>query len=152
MSRVSRQFIRLPRRGFTLIELLIVIVVVGILLAVAIPSVGRTINSDRVSRSATVVQGMLDEASQLAVRRNTPVTVTLNNGALVITDRTTTAVLKRREFGPDQDLRATLAFTPAGGVTIFPNGRANADLTISLSGSGVTSVVTRTATGIVRRQ
>ena len=148
--------VRTPQRsrvGFTLIELLLVVVLVGILLAVAVPSVGRTINRDRVLRSATVVQGMLDEASQMAARRRSPVVIQYNagTGALRLIDRQTNQVLRNRLFGPTQDLRATISVTPVDGVTVFPNGRANAALVVTLSGGGSTTTVTRTATGIVRR-
>ncbi len=140
------------RRGFSLIEILMVVVLVGILLSVSVPAVGRQVTRDRVIRSATVVQGMLEEASLAAARRRSPVTVTLSGGALRLTDRETNEVLRERTFGNDQDLRATLRMSPAGGITIFPNGRGDAALSIALTGGGASSVVTRTTTGIVRRQ
>jgi len=139
------------RRGFTLIEVLIVVVLLGILLAVAIPSIGRTVTRDRVMRSAIVVQGMLDEASQLAARRREPVTVTLNAGSLTIADRATGTVIRQRTFGPGQDIKATVSITPSGGITIFPNGRATAEISVSLSGGGASQTVVRTPTGVIRR-
>lgn len=139
------------RPGFTLIELMLVVVIVGALLSVAIPSVGKQVGRDRVQRSAMVVQGMLDEASQLAARRRSPVTVTLSSGTLRINDRASGAAIKSRSFGPTQDLKATLSFNPSAGITIFPTGRSSAGLRITLAGSGDTVVVSRTAAGIVRR-
>lgn len=139
------------RRGFSLIELLVVMVVAGLLLGIGGASIGRQIARDRVVRSATVVQGMLTEASQLAVRRRAPVQVTLSGTALQITDRATGFVLKEQNFGPAFDLRATVALNPTTGITIFPNGRANAALSVTVSGSQLTITITRSATGIVRR-
>jgi len=150
-SQASRRG-RPLRRGFSLIELLIVIVIAGVLVAMSAGAIGRQIARDRVLRSATVVEGMLSEASQLAVRRRQPVTITLDGTTLRINDRAAGTALKSRNFGPTFDLRATLALSPSGGVTIFPNGRANAALQVSVSGSGLTQTVSRTATGIVRRQ
>lgn len=143
---------RMSRKGFSLIELLIVIVMAGVLLGISGGAIGRQIARDRVNRSAAVVQGMLTEASQLAVRRNLPVRVVLNGTALEIRDRASNTVLKSRNFGPEFDLRATLQMSPSIGIEIFPNGRANANLRIAVSGAGLSQTVSRTATGIVRRQ
>lgn len=140
------------RLGFSLIEMLVVVTLIGILVAISTGPIGQQIAQDRVRRSAMVVQGMLTEASELAVRRRTPVRVALSGSALQITDRASGAVLKQRNFGPAFDLRASLATAPVGGITIFPNGRADAGIRISVSGSGISSVVSRTATGIVRRE
>lgn len=141
-----------PRGGFTLIELLIVVIIAGVLLTISGGAIGRQIARDRVLRSATVVQGMLAEAGQMAVRRRSPVTVTLVGTQLRVNDRATGSSIRAEDFGPGFDLRATLAINPSGGITIFPNGRANAAISVTVSGSGLTQTVSRTATGIVRRQ
>lgn len=146
---------RLSRRGFSLIEMLIVVVVMGILIAISAGAIGRQIARDRVMRSANVVQALVEEASQLAVRRNTPVNIELSGNSLQIIDRDAASgsdVIKQRSFGPENDLRATITMSPAIGITIFPNGRADAALQVTVAGSGLTQVVSRTTTGIVRRQ
>lgn len=144
--------IRRTRAGFSLIEMLVVVTIVGILLAISSGAIGRQIARDRVMRSAHVVQGMLTEASQLAVRRRAPVRVEFNGGVLQILDRDSGTLIKGRSFGPTNDLRATLALSPSGGITIFPNGRADSGLRVSVSGPDLSTVVSRTATGIVRRE
>lgn len=146
----SRPFRR--RLGFTLIEVLIVITIVGILLGVAIPRVGTSVRRDRVQRAAVVAQGVLDEAALFAARRRAPVNVTLSGTFLRVTDRATGNVLRQRSFGAGEDLNAALTIDPAGGITIFPNGRSTAALSLTLSGSGESVVVSRTTTGILRRQ
>ena len=140
------------RTGFTLIEILIVVVLVGIILGVAIPRVGTSVRQDRVQRAAMVTQGMLDEAALFAARRRTPVNVTVSGSWLEVRDRATGTVLRRRSFGAGQELNANLAISPNTGITIFPNGRSNSALRIALSGSGESVVVSRTTTGILRRQ
>ncbi len=139
------------RRGFTLIEVLIVVVVVGILLGTALPGLGRSVTQDRVRRAGTIVQGMVDEAARLAQRRGAPVTITISGNWLRVTDRNSGAVIKQRSFGPGQDINASLAIRPTTGITVFPNGRGTALLQISLSGGGESVVVSRTTTGILRR-
>lgn len=140
------------RLGFTLIELMIVVVIIGLLLGIAVPRVGNSITRDRVDRAAFVVQGVLDEATQIARRQGVPVTVTFQSSALRINLRSSGAALKSRTFGNASDMRATLALSPNGGITIFPTGRASAPLTVTITGGGASSTVTRTATGIIRRQ
>jgi prepilin-type N-terminal cleavage/methylation domain-containing protein len=140
------------RRGFTVIELLIVLVISGILISISANGIGAAIRRDRVVRSASVVEGLLTEAGQLAVRRRKPVTVTLSGTTFSINDRATSTAIKTKNFGPGFDLRATLAFNPSGGITVFPNGRADQALTVTVSGHGISHTVSRTATGIVRRQ
>lgn len=153
MARIRPYPTRLrPLAGFTLIELLLVVVIVGLLLAVSVPNIGRQINRDRANRSAMVVMGMLEEATQLAARRRTPVTVTLASGSLVIRDRATNAVLRQRNFGGGSDLRASVTLNPSTGIQIFPNGRATSGLRVTLVGGEHTAVVSRTATGILRRE
>jgi len=140
------------RPGFSLIELLVVVVVAGILLTISGVSIGRQIARDRVVRSASVVEGMLAEAGQTAVRRREPITLTLSGSTLQINRRQPLTVLRSRNFGPGFDLRATLTMNPSTGITIFPSGRADQAVSITVSGSGVSHTITRTATGILGRQ
>jgi type II secretory pathway pseudopilin PulG len=129
---------------------MIVVVIVGLLLSVAVPNVGRQISTDRANRAAAVILGMLDEAGQLAVRRRAPVTVTLSSGVVFVRDRATNSVLRQRTFGGN-DMKATVSFAPNAGITIFPNGRANTALTVTVTGGNATATVSRSATGILRR-
>jgi prepilin-type N-terminal cleavage/methylation domain-containing protein len=140
------------RSGFSLIEILIVMIMVGALLAVALPRVGSQINRDRAQRAAMVVHGMLDEAGAIAARIGTPVTVTYTGGNFAIKDRATNAVYRSRTFGSSQDLRATIVLNPSAGIEIFPNGRGSAPLQVALSYDTYSTTVSRTAAGIVRRQ
>jgi prepilin-type N-terminal cleavage/methylation domain-containing protein len=153
MSRIPSNRVTVNNRvGFSLIEVLLVMIMVGMLLSVALPRVGRQINRDRAQRSAMVVHGMLDEAGAIAARIGTPVTVTLASGTLSIKNRATNAVYRSRPFGAGQDLRATVTLSPNTGIEIFPNGRGSAALTVTLTFDDYSTTVTRTATGIVRRQ
>jgi type II secretory pathway pseudopilin PulG len=153
MSRIpSTRTVFRRRVGFSLIEILIVMIMVGALLSVALPRVGRQINRDRAQRSAMVVHGMLDEAGSIAARIGAPVTVTLASGTLSIKNRNTNETYRSRAFGASQDLRATISLNPVGGITIFPTGRADAALTVTLSFDTYSTTVTRSSAGIVRRQ
>lgn len=141
-----------PSRGFSLIELLIVISISGILIAVATTQIGRQLSRDRMLRAATMVQGGLVEASQLAVRRRTPMRVVRSDAAVQVRQRAGDTLLRQWCFDAASDVQATLVFTPSSGITIFPNGRADTALAIVLTSATGRATVTRSATGVLRRQ
>jgi type IV fimbrial biogenesis protein FimT len=66
------------QRGVTLVELMITITVLGVALAIAIPSYTNVRNKRAVTNAAEQVSALLSTARSEAVRRNTTVTVTLN--------------------------------------------------------------------------
>lgn len=140
------------RRGFSLIELLMVLSITGILIAVSVTQIGRQLSRDRVLRAATMVQGVLVEASQLAVRRRAPMRVVLSGTSVQVRQRSGDSLVRQWRFDAASDMRATLAFTPSTGITIFPNGRADTTLSVLLTSTTGRATVTRSATGIIRRQ
>jgi type IV fimbrial biogenesis protein FimT len=71
----------MKQRGLTLIELLIVITIVGILFAMAMPSFRTWIQSTQVRTGAESIQNGLQLARTEAVRRNVPVEFVLTNSA-----------------------------------------------------------------------
>ncbi len=64
-----------PVTGFTLVELMIVVIVVGVLAAVAAPSFADLIRSQRVKTAANDLASALIFARSEAVKRNADVTV-----------------------------------------------------------------------------
>jgi prepilin-type N-terminal cleavage/methylation domain-containing protein len=72
-----------PRdRGFSLIEMLIVVTIVAIMAAVALPNIGQYIKNYRIKGAAQLVAGDLNAARSRAIMANT------NNGvSFVIVDR-----------------------------------------------------------------
>lgn len=77
--KISNQTLTNDKYGFTLIELLAVIIILGVLMIVAVPSVTKQIESSRKSSYVAVAKGIIGGA-RLAV----------NGGSLDITDKDTT--------------------------------------------------------------
>jgi prepilin-type N-terminal cleavage/methylation domain-containing protein len=64
--------------GFTLVESLIVVSIVGILVAMAIPSLKSAIDRAKLNQATDLVVASLQQAQQEAVRRNRGCTLTLD--------------------------------------------------------------------------
>jgi type IV fimbrial biogenesis protein FimT len=66
--------------GFNLIELVVVIAIIGILSAIAVPSFTDTVSSMRTKAAASDLYMALIKARSEAVKRNTKVTLTIVDG------------------------------------------------------------------------
>src|SRR4028119_2257734 len=84
-------------QGFTLIEAMIVLVIVGILVAIAAPSFLAMNNKAKLNHAVNTVRGAMLEAQREAMRKSKNCTVTLDatsnkitssDGCLVTGDRT----------------------------------------------------------------
>jgi type IV fimbrial biogenesis protein FimT len=99
----------MKQRGLTLIELLIVITIVGILFAMAMPSFRTWIQSTQVRTAAESIQNGLQLARAEAVRRNVPVEFVLTNSAGDIGNITT---LVANTAGPNWMVRVYQVVPP----------------------------------------
>lgn len=75
------------RRGFTLLELMITIVIAGILLAIAIPSMHDTIVQNRLTANVNEFIGAATFARSEAIKRGRPVTLCRSVNAESGTDK-----------------------------------------------------------------
>jgi prepilin-type N-terminal cleavage/methylation domain-containing protein len=107
-SNVSNQ------QGFTLIESLVVLAIVGILAAIAIPSLLAAQDRAKLSQSTDLVVASLQESQREAIRRNKSCIVTLdkvNNkiigdeGCLLTGDRNLPNAIDLYYTGTNGDLR-----------------------------------------------
>lgn len=65
------------QKGFTLIETLIIVVVMGVLTAIATPSLMSVMDSAKINQTIAEVRGTLQEGQRQAIRNNQPCTVGL---------------------------------------------------------------------------
>jgi prepilin-type N-terminal cleavage/methylation domain-containing protein len=73
-----------PERGFSLVEMLIVVAIVGVMAAVALPNIGQYIRNYKIKGGAQVVAGEFQAARSRAIMSNTNLGV-----SFVVVDRET---------------------------------------------------------------
>jgi len=128
-------------RGFTLIELLIVVVLLGVTAAIAVPNFAQMIDSNQRVAVANDMSGLLNFARSEAVRRGNGVVVYAQdiadaNAGYAVCLQSALAACKTASTNPAQLLRRTNELP--GSVTISQiTPAAAADLTFS--GRGMAS-------------
>ena len=68
--------------GFTLLELMVVVAIAGVLMAVAIPSMGDFIRNSRITAAANDVMAGLHFTRSEAIKRRLPVTLCTSTSAV----------------------------------------------------------------------
>jgi prepilin-type N-terminal cleavage/methylation domain-containing protein len=122
---MSEQVAREGERGFTMLELLLVIIVMGILFAIASSTWFGAIESRRVDSATSQLAADLRQAHSKAINRLEPQTVTLTTGS---SQYTMTGVANPVDLDEESGANVvvvnpgvTVAFCPNGSAEIPPN-------------------------------
>ncbi|HSH45945.1 MAG TPA: prepilin-type N-terminal cleavage/methylation domain-containing protein, partial [Longimicrobiales bacterium] len=108
--------LRSARSGFTIIEMLFVMVIIGVLGAIALPGYNAWERTTRIENAVRVVESDLRLATTLAVRQGRPVRLTFDSDShiLRIVDPSDATELHRRALGPGSDFSLqTVNISPA---------------------------------------
>ncbi|WP_338429425.1 prepilin-type N-terminal cleavage/methylation domain-containing protein [Synechococcus elongatus] len=128
LTRASRS------QGFTITEILVVLIVAGILAAVATPSLAGFVGQQQTNQATSEVQASILEMVREAQRTNQPCTLQPSNITTTgITRSTGNCLLNSRSFPPG----TTIADNNFNGVSIVAYGTGNVRI---LSGTNPISV------------
>lgn len=143
----------LARTGFSVTELLLVIAVLGVVITMAMPSVGRSLASVRADRTAAVVASDLKLAFSLASKQNSPTRLRVHAAErwYEITDRATPQQLLVRTLDGNAGEMALGSLTSTRAwIDVFPNGLASHPLAITVEIGVQRRVISMTRTGHVK--
>ena len=132
------------RRGYTLAELLIVIMIVAIVLAIALPRMQLTLDRIAVRTAASDVVALLNAARTLAIAGRAPVAVDVDSGSGTLRVRRGTEVVLSRVVGTTHGVqvgrtRDSLTYDPRG----LGRGAANLSIVLKRRAAAETVFVSR---------
>jgi prepilin-type N-terminal cleavage/methylation domain-containing protein len=143
--------------GFTLLEILIVLVLIGIVAAISIHSVGDTIRRDRVQKAAAIISTDIEQAFALAGRQRTPMRLLFDSAhkTFAVVERAdTTRKYRTRQFATG-DLALDYFSVNRNDLDVMPSGLSTDTLSLRLgiysrNGSRYDRTIRMTRGGLVR--
>jgi Tfp pilus assembly protein FimT len=135
-ARSSGNNRRRPRTGVSMLEMLLVMIVMGLLVAISVPKMGRIMRHERVNRAAQIVVADLQNGFAMAGRQRAPVrlTFTAATKTYVFSDRATGTVFQTRIMDNRSEYALTTLSASPSAVDVLPNGIGSRTVTASSAG------------------
>lgn len=132
------------RRAFSAIELIIVIGIVGVLSAIAMPAMMRLVDRVRVRSAVTEIESLFGAARHAAIARGTPASVEIDTALRTISVVLDGDTLRKGELGAEHGVelgtnRSSMSYSPTG----LGYGAANLSVVVRKSAAADTVVVSR---------
>lgn len=140
-----------PRGGFTLLEAMMVVVLLSVTTAVALPRIHAMVAQESVNRTAEIVAGDLRTAFTSAARGRVPVRLVIPPGAsgYALTSVATGDTILQRDFSTG-DLHVGTLSHSALTLDVFPNGIAAGTDTITVQSGPYSRRVSVSRVGFIR--
>lgn len=130
-------------QGFTLIETLAVSIMIGILAAIAAPSLFGLLSRYRVNEGLSQIEGAIKEAQRQAIRQGKSCTVEINTSgntvrAFFTSDPSSNCLLNDRKIADSIDIETNLSGTPPSIIFSYNGSTTKAGkIVVSSSGSNL---------------
>jgi type IV fimbrial biogenesis protein FimT len=93
------------RRAFTIVELTVTICILGVISAIAMPSVGKLLDSIHVRGAVLEIESLFSGARHIAIARSAQTTVDIDTVHQAIYVSVGVDTLRKREIGKDHGVR-----------------------------------------------
>lgn len=138
-------------RGFTLLEMMIVLGIIAIVVAIALPRIAQITLRQRTDRDAYIVAADLRAAFSSAARGRTPVRVSIpgDTTAYILTNLGNGTKILQRSFASER-IPVAGKTTPVVTMTVYPSGVATGVDTIVVGTSTYNRKISVSRIGFIR--
>jgi len=135
-----------------MLEMVVVMVIMGLLIAIAVPKLGTVMRHERVNRAAQVIVADLQNGFAMAGRQRAPVrlTFTADTKTYVFSDRATGTVFQTRIMDNRSEYALTTLSAIPATIDVLPNGIGSVSLEVTIAQGDYIRKVTASSAGFVR--